>query len=140
MKRSTRIILEIGNSIVLIKRRKKIDGKIKEFYAIPGGIVEENESWEEAGIREAKEELDVEIVIDSMLTEEYNEDLDKIERFYFAKLIKGTPKNGKGEEFVNQDINSKYGTYEVVKINKKEIGSYNILPVTIKDLLVATYI
>lgn len=140
MKRSTRIILEVGNSIVLIKRRKKIDGKIKEFYVIPGGIVEEDESWEEAGIREAKEELDVEISIDSMLTEEYNEDLDKIERFYFAKVIKGTPKNGTGEEFQNQDIDSKYGTYEVVKVSKKELGSYNLLPVTIKDLLVATYI
>lgn len=140
MKRSARIILEVGNSIVLIKRRKRIDGKIKEFYVIPGGIVEDNESWEEAGIREAKEELDVEIAIDSMLTEEYNEDLDKIERFYFAKLIKGTPKNGKGEEFVHQDINSKYGTFEVVKVSKKELGSYNILPTVIKDLLVATYI
>lgn len=140
MERATRVIIAIGNDIVLIKRKKRINGKLKEFYAIPGGIVEEGETWEQAGIREAKEELDVDIAIDSMLTEEYNEDLDKLERFYFAKIVKGTPKNGKGEEFQDQDTYGKYGTYDVVRVSKKEIGSYNILPVTIKDALVAIYI
>lgn len=140
MKRSTRLIIEVGDKIVLIKRRKKIDGSIKEFYVIPGGMLDEGEDWEQAGIREAKEELDIEVKLDSLLTEEYNQDLDKIERFYFAKIISGTPKNGKGEEFQDQNIDNKYGTYEVVKISKKEIGAYNILPINIKDLLVATYI
>lgn len=140
MKKASRVILEIGNYIVLIKRKKRINGKLKEFYAIPGGIVEETETWEEAAVREAKEELDVDIIIDSMFAEEYNEDLDKMERFYFAKIVKGNPKNGKGEEFQNQDINGNYGTYDVVMVSKNEIGSYNILPVTIKDKLVALYI
>lgn len=140
MKHATRLILEMGNNLILIKRRKRVDGKIKEFYVIPGGMLDEGETWEEAGIREAKEELNVDVVIDSMLVEEYNEDLDKLEHFYFAKIIKGTPRNGNGEEFQNQSIDSKYGTYEVVKISKKEIGAYNILPVSIKDLLVSIFI
>lgn len=140
MKYATRLILETQNNIIFIKRKKKLEGKIKEFYVLPGGILDKKEEWEQAGIREAKEELSVDIEIKDLLTEEYNENLDKLERFYFAEIIKGTPKNGNGEEFRNQNINSKYGTYEVVKINKKEIGAYNILPVSIKDLLVSIFI
>lgn len=140
MKYATRLILEIQNNIIFIKRKKKLEGKIKEFYVLPGGILDKKEKWEQAGIREAKEELSVDIEIKDLLTEEYNENLDKLERFYFAEIIKGTPKNGNGEEFRNQNINSKYGTYEVVKINKKELGAYNILPVSIKDLLVSIFI
>lgn len=140
MKHSTRLILEMKDNIIFLKRRKKVDGKIKEFYVLPGGMLDEGETWEQAGIREAKEELDVDIKIEKLLIEEYNEDLDKLERFYFAKIVKGIPKNGKGEEFENQSIENKYGTYQVVKLNKKEIGAYNILPVSIKDLLVSIYI
>jgi hypothetical protein len=32
------------------------------------------------------------------------------------------------------------GTYEVTMLSKKELGAYNILPIEIKDILVATYV
>jgi len=140
MKKTSRLIIEKDDDIVFIKRRKMVNGGIKEFYVLPGGIVDEGETPEQAAIREAKEELDVEIKIESFLTEIYVEEVDKTERFYFVNIVKGTPKNGTGEEFQNQDIKGKYGTYEVVRLSKKEIGSYNILPIEIKDILVATYI
>lgn len=140
MRKATRLIIEEGNNIIFIKRTKKINGGVKVFYVLPGGMLDDGETWEQAGIREAKEELDVEIKLDELLTEEYNEDLDKQERFYLATVIKGKVKQGSGEEFQNMSIDSKYGLYEIVKISKKEIGAYNILPVSIKDKLVATYI
>lgn len=140
MKKATRLIIEDGDSIVFIKRTKKVSGSPKTFYVLPGGMLDENETWEQAGIREAKEELNVQIKIDELLLEEYNEDLDKQERFYFATILKGKVSNGSGEEFKNMSIDNPYGIYEVVKISKKEIGAYNILPITIKDKLVATYI
>lgn len=140
MKKATRLIIEEGNNIIFIKRTKKINGGIKVFYVLPGGMLDENETWEQAGIREAKEELDVDIQLEEIFTEEYNEDLNKEERFYFAKVVKGKVKAGKGEEFQNMDINSKYGLFEIVRISKKELGAYNILPITIKDKLVVTYV
>lgn len=140
MVRAARLIIDDGKNLILIKRRKWIDGKIKEFYTLPGGQLDGEETWEEAVKREAKEELNVEVNLDSLLIEEYNEELDKIERFYFATIYSGRVKLGNGPEFKHQDINSKNGTYEIARISKKEIASYNILPSTIKDLLVVTYI
>ena len=121
-------------------RTKKINGGIKTFYVLPGGMLDEGENWEQAGIREAKEELDIDIKLDELFVEEYNDDLDKQERFYFATILKGKAKQGSGEEFQNMSIDSKYGLYEIVRISKKELGAYNILPITIKDKLVATYV
>lgn len=140
MQKATRLIIEEGNNIVFIKRTKKVNGGIKTFYVLPGGMLDDGEDWEKAGIREAKEELNVEVKIDELLLEEYNEELDKQERFYFATVLKGKVSNGNGDEFQNMSIDSPYGLYEVTKISKKELGAYNILPITIKDKLVATYI
>lgn len=140
MKKATRLIIEENDNIIFIKRTKKINGGIKTYYVLPGGHLDEGESWEMAGIREAKEELDVEIKIDELFAEEYSEDLDKEERFYFATILKGKVKQGSGEEFKNMTKDSKYGLYEIVRISRKELGAYNILPITIKDKLVATYI
>lgn len=140
MKKATRLIIEEGNNIIFIKRTKKINGGLKTYYVLPGGQLDEGEDWEQAGIREAKEELSVDIKLDELFIEEYNEDLDKQERFYFATVLKGKVKQGEGEEFQNMNIDSKYGLYEIVRISKKELGAYNILPITIKDKLVATYV
>ena len=140
MKQSTRLIIEEGENLVFIKRTKKVSGSPKTFYVLPGGMLDENETWEQAGIREAKEELNIEIRIDELFMEEYNEELDKEERFYFATILKGRVSNGSGEEFQNMSIDSPYGLYEVIKINKKELGAYNILPITIKDKLLSIYI
>ena len=140
MKKATRLIIEEGNNIIFIKRTKKINGGLKTYYVLPGGQLDEGEDWEQAGIREAKEELSVDIKLEELLMEEYNETLGKQERFYFATVLKGKIKQGKGEEFQNMSIDSKHGLYEIFKINRKEIGAYNILPISIKDKLVATYI
>lgn len=140
MKNAIRLIIEDNEKLVFIKRRKKVNGKISEFYVLPGGMLDDGEDYIEAGVREAYEELNVKIEIDDFFTEEYVEELDKHEKYYFAHVVSGKIKNGTGEEFQNQSIDSPYGTFEVVKLNKSELGSYNILPVTIKDLLVATFV
>ena len=140
MKKATRLIIEEEGNIVFIKRTKKINGSVKSYYVLPGGHLDGDENWEEAGIREAMEELSVKIELDELFTEEYSEDLDKLERFYFAHITQGKIKMGNGEEFQNMSLDSKYGLYEIVKISKKELGAYTILPITIKDKLVATYV
>ena len=140
MKKATRLIIEEGNDIIFIKRTKRINGGLKTYYVLPGGHLDEGEQWEEAGIREAKEELDVEVKLDGLFMEEYSEDLDKLERFYFATIVKGKVKQGNGEEFQNMSVDTKYGLYEIVKISKKELSAYNILPIYVKDKLIGTYI
>ncbi len=140
MKKATRLIIEEGKNIIFIKRTKKINGGIKTYYVLPGGHLDEGETWEQAGVREAKEELDVDIKLEELLIEEYSEDLDKQECFYFATVLSGKIKQGSAEEFQNMNIDSKYGLYEIVRISKSELGAYNILPITIKDKLVSIYV
>lgn len=140
MKRSTRLIIEDGDDIIFIKRTKKVSGSNKVYYVLPGGTLDEGETPEQAGIREAKEELSIDIKLDGLLMTEYSEDIDKEEYFYFAKIVAGKIKPGDGPEFKDMSVDSPYGLYEIVRISKKEIGAYDILPITIKDKLVATYV
>ena len=57
------ILTEDEQSIYLLYRKKKENNKIITYYAIPGGMIEEDETVEEAVKREIKEELNKEIEI-----------------------------------------------------------------------------
>jgi 8-oxo-dGTP diphosphatase len=52
------IIIELENGIVLIERRNPPHG-----WALPGGFVDYGESYEDAAVREAKEETDLEVTL-----------------------------------------------------------------------------
>src|ERR1700737_5574680 len=56
------VIAEIGNRIVLIERKNFPEG-----WAIPGGFVDFGETVEQAAIREAKEEISLEVEIRALL-------------------------------------------------------------------------
>ncbi len=86
------IIIEVGNKIVLIERKNPPYG-----WALPGGFVEYGESYEEAAIREAKEEtgLNVELLCQMHL---YSEPI-RDPRFHTVSLVfigksEGKPKGG----------------------------------------------
>ena len=51
------IIIEIGDKVVLVKRRNPPPG-----WALPGGFVDYGETLEQAAVREAKEETSLDIV------------------------------------------------------------------------------
>ena len=59
MKRESSRAVIIDNNRVLTMFRRKIDeaGNKNEYYAIPGGGIEENETMEKAVVRELQEEL-----------------------------------------------------------------------------------
>ena len=54
------IIINEKNQVLLVKRAEDED-KFKDFWSIPGGGVEENETLEDGLHREIKEELDCQI-------------------------------------------------------------------------------
>lgn len=56
------IITEIGDKVVLIERRNFPPG-----WAIPGGFVDFGETVEDAAIREAREEISLEVAIRALL-------------------------------------------------------------------------
>jgi 8-oxo-dGTP pyrophosphatase MutT (NUDIX family) len=135
MKNTARAIIRMNDDYIFIRREKKINNEIKIFYAIVGGHLEAGETFEDACIREVYEELGITVEIESIFHEEYIKELDKYEKFYIANYISGDLGTGKGEEFTNIDID-KYGKYEIACINKNDLSSYNILPVTVKEKLI----
>ena len=92
---SSRAIIIEDNKVLLIFRKKVKDGITKEYYVVPGGGQEENETLEETAIRELKEELNVDIEILEYLGKIELD--DTISNYYLSKIVKGTPKLG-GEE------------------------------------------
>lgn len=125
--------------IVFIKRQKFKDGKmVKEYYTLPGGHVEENETFETTLIREIQEELNITVSIKEKILTMYNEDLNRDEKFYLCDQIGGMIKPGNGPEWTNPNI-EKYGSYEIVYIDVNEMQNYPIFPEQIKNILIKRY-
>jgi 8-oxo-dGTP pyrophosphatase MutT (NUDIX family) len=96
------IIIEDGKLLTMFRRKNG-----KEYYVIPGGGQEKNESLEQTVIRELKEEFSVDIdIIGYLGAREYNETLG---HYYHCKIKNGTPKLG-GEEL---DRMSEDNYYEI---------------------------
>ena len=69
MRISSRAIIIKDGKLLAMFRRKIKDGKVKEYFAIPGGGLEENETLEENVVRELKEEMNVDIKVLGYLAE-----------------------------------------------------------------------
>ena len=105
-----RAIIIDGDEVLLMFRRKIKNGTTKEYYAIPGGGLEENETIEECVKREIQEEFNLEIEVKEQLG--VVEDEKNVGYIYNCSIISGTPKLG-GEEL---EENTEENYYEVRKI------------------------
>jgi len=125
------IILTEQNKAVLIRRVKAGN----EYYVVPGGGVEEGETPEVAVVREADEELGVQVSVQKRIHEIRVKlgDVDTLQIFFLCKHEGGKIGTGKGPEFRKNDPQN---VYEVVQIDKHQIGSLNVQPADIKELLV----
>ena len=126
---SARGIIIEEDCIYAIYRKKKLpDGSIKTWYATPGGGVEEDESPNEAVIRELKEELSVDIEIIELLDIKWED--NNIVFLFHCKMLSGTPKLG-GEE---KEKHNEDNYYEIKKIKLSEIDNPSI-DISYKDLI-----
>lgn len=57
------IIIEDDEVYTIFRRKIRNDGVIKEYYVIPGGGIENEETLQEALKRELKEELSIDVDI-----------------------------------------------------------------------------
>ena len=58
------IIIENNSVYLKFRRRINDDGIVSEYYVIPGGGLDDNETLEENVIREMKEEFQVDVKIE----------------------------------------------------------------------------
>lgn len=116
-----RAIIIDGDEILLMFRRKIKNGIVNEYYAIPGGGQEENETIEECVKREINEEFNLNIEVKEYLGQV--EDDNNIGYIYNAKIISGELKLG-GEEL---EHNIKENYYEVRRVKLSDIDNINLL-------------
>ena len=117
---SGRAIIIDNDEVILMFRRKIINGITKEYYAIPGGGIETGETKEAATIREIKEEFNLDIEILSYLGTV--EDEKNIGYVFNTKIIGGNLKLG-GEEL---EHNNESNYYEIQRIKLNEIDNIEL--------------
>ena len=116
-----RAVTFIDDKVLLIERYRKENNVMLHYFTIPGGGVEEGESFREAAIRETMEETCCEIeIVKDLAIEDYG---SGICHWFYGKYLSGTPTLGGEEKERNNPINS----FKVVLIDIKDIPNINIL-------------
>ena len=117
----SRAITFIDDNILLMERHRLDNGVMLHYFTIPGGGVEEKETYKEAAVRETMEETCCEIeIVKELEVEDYG---SGICHWFYAKYISGTPTLG-GEEL---ERNNPDNHFKVVLIPMEEIDNINIL-------------
>lgn len=124
------IIIERDYVYAMFRRRIKDDGTVKEYYVIPGGGIEGNETLEENVTREMKEEFSIDVRIDGYLGKDEGE--DSIAHFFACSITNGIPCLG-GEE-LERCTESNY--YEIRKVPIKDLDKIDILST---DMIMKAY-
>lgn len=127
--RAVAIVIKDDN--VLLMWRKS-NGK--EYYVFPGGGVKENESVEEAVLREVREETSLEIKIGKLLYHHhYINDSDQF--FYLCSHVSGEPELGDSNE--KEDMaKDESNFYQPLWIEVEKLRDLLLFPLEIRDWLI----
>ncbi|MGM9945689.1 MAG: NUDIX domain-containing protein [Lysinibacillus sp.] len=117
MKHSGRVIILKDNEVLLIKRVKND----RTYYVFPGGRAEVGETPEMTAIREAYEELGVQVELgDCFETVRFSE----VQQYYFfATIVGGELGTGQAEEFTTGE-----GTYELEWLPVEVLSNSPVIP------------
>ena len=126
--RAVAIILH-KNQVLLIKR----NNNGKKYYTFPSGGVEENETVENAVIREVFEETTLQIKIEKLIYHHhYINNSDQY--FYLCNYVSGEPKLGDCPEKKGMEQGSG-NLYEPLWIDITKINELLLYPLEIRDWL-----
>ena len=115
--RSTAII--IRNAKLLLIHRQKPG---RDYYTLPGGGVELEESFEQACIREVKEETGLDVLAQQLVSRYIT--LEKEENYYVTQVTPAEPVLG-GNEAQRQ---SPENSYAFVWVEAAQLENLNLLP------------
>jgi 8-oxo-dGTP diphosphatase len=122
MKALRSAVILIEGALVALIRRENVRGI---YYLFPGGGVEEGETPPDAAVREAREELGLEVEVLSLAAVvEYGA---TEQRFYLARRVSGVFGTGHGEELASP-AQSARGTYTPVWLECRHLHEYEVRP------------
>ena len=116
---SRAIIIENGKLLTMFRRKIK-DGKVKEYYVIPGGGLENGETKQQNVIRELKEEMNVDIKVLNFVGKV--EENDREDNYFYCEITNGTPHLG-GEEL---DRMTEENYYQPTWVDLKDLDNIDI--------------
>lgn len=130
-------IIPMEGGFALMHRKDVIKRKdIQEYYAFPGGGLEEGENYEEGVVREIKEEFGINVKVVKKLYEMESEKFNQKELFYLCEYIDGEFGTGDGPEFNNDPKYIDSGKFLPEIIKREKIKDLVLLPQEIKEKFV----
>jgi 8-oxo-dGTP diphosphatase len=129
--RSAAILIQ-NNSLALIERHR--DGM--HYFAFPGGGVDGVETPEQAAVREAREELGVEIRVLRLAAKVWFRGNPQF--FFLAEQMGGEFGTGTGEEYAS-DHDPAHGSYEPIWMSLANVSANNVLPAEVAALVVRSH-
>jgi len=126
------IVLIEDNKVALIERFRAG----MHYFAFPGGGVDVGETPEQAAVREAMEELGIEVVIKQKVAEIRFD--TSAQAYFLVERIAGEFGTGEGEEFTDSDPNDpQEGIYIPIWMPIDEMPHHeNIYPAELVDIVV----
>ena len=132
MRKRAGIILIHEGKLALMERHRQG----RHYFAFPGGGVDEGETDEQAAIREAMEELGIEVgIVQKAATILREGRRDQV--YFLVKWLGGEYGTGTGEEF--DEVDAENGTYNPVWIPLGELLEKNVVPRGLAELVVKSY-
>lgn len=130
-------IIKMNGGYALMHRKNVIKKKdFQDYYAFPGGGLEEGETLEEGVIREIKEEFGINVEVIKKLYEMESNKLNQKEYFFLCEYIDGEFGTGDGPEFNNDPKYIECGEFLPEIIKEEEIKNLLLLPPKIKEKFV----
>ena len=133
-------IILINGGIALMHRKDVLKNpNMSEYYTIPGGGLEEGESFEEGVKREIKEEFGIDVKPEKLLYEQESKKFNQIEKYYLCKYENGVFGTGTGPEFSGDPKYIDSGKYIPELIKKEDIEKINLVPPEIKEKIIKSF-
>ena len=115
------VIIKACDKVALIERFRDD----QTYYLFPGGTVEPEETLEAAAVREAREELGLEIRLGPLAA--IVEFEGKLQYYFWATPVAGDFGSGNGEE-LRSSSNSQRGSYRPIWLNIEQLAGEDVRP------------
>ncbi len=128
MRNRAGIILIEENKLALMERHRQE----RHYFSFPGGGIDEGETPEQAAVREAKEELGIDVVVKRLTAEVVFR--GNHQYYYLVEKIGGEFGTGTGEEY--GEYNPVHGTFDPLWMPLEEVLVKNVVPRALAELVV----
>ncbi len=127
--RAVGILINDGKILLIHRTREG-----KEYWVFPGGGKENDETVEEAVVREIEEESSIKCEIEKLLYIHKYSDINHTQYFCLCKYISGIPKLGNFNEL--QTMKDEDQTYEPVWEKISKLPKMLVYPLEIRDWVI----